>query len=230
LPEPVLREYCHLPTMGAVTGEWWVLATARGLKEAIAVTPTITGDQSASNVRGGLLHGSAWRMYSSPFFLPWRTKGMSHLFGVVGLASMGFFFVSHVAAQETCLLYQRGTVDCPAYGAPAATAVPGPSMDGVVTTVPSGSSTTLFGGKVPPNGFMIRVFVRDESYLTGTPPTLCFVNDNGPAGVGAGFLMIQDLASGYSATFASPHGYKPIGPVNIYCQSSITVNVVARGW
>jgi hypothetical protein len=150
-------------------------------------------------------------------------------------AAIIFLGVSYASAQETCLLYQRGTVDCPAYGAPAATAVPGPSMDGGVATVPNGSSVTLFGGRVPPNGFMIRVFVN--GYGLGIS---CFVNDNGPAGQGIGFFSVPDrpftngtTAVVSSGTFTSPHGYKPIGPVSIYCQNNggpETIFVAARGW
>jgi hypothetical protein len=155
---------------------------------------------------------------------------MDHLLRAVMSATM-FLLVasSHATAQETCLLYQRGTVDCPAYGAPAATAVPGPSMDGGVAQVPSAQSTTLFGGKVPPNGFFIRVYAGNGY----GPPAICFVNDNGPAGLGIGFYIPGDVPGNVSfpsATFASPHGYKPIGPVSIWCQTTGPFNLAARGW
>jgi hypothetical protein len=142
--------------------------------------------------------------------------------------------VSDARAQAPCLLYQRGTVECPGYGAPAATAVPGPSLDGGVAQVTSGSSVTLFGGKVPPNGFIVRVINLGGYPLSGQ----CFVNDSGAAGPGLGFYLVPDTSvttagANLSGTFASPHGYKPIGPVSLYCQAGavpITFNVAARGW
>jgi hypothetical protein len=91
---------------------------------------------------------------------------MSFLLRVIASSAAIFVGVSHATAQEPCLAYQRGTVGCPGYGAPAATAVPGPSMDGGVAGVSGGSSTTLFGGKVPPNGFMVRVFSGNGYGLT----------------------------------------------------------------
>jgi hypothetical protein len=50
--------------------------------------------------------------------------------------------------------------------------------------------------------------------------SLCFVNDKGPAGLGIGFFVIADNGGGdpFSGSFVSPHGYKPIGPVSIWCQ------------
>jgi hypothetical protein len=158
---------------------------------------------------------------------------MGYLCCTIAFVMSVFLGVSCATAQETCLLYQRGTVDCPAYGAPAATAVPGPSMDGGVATVPNASSTTLFSGKVPPNGFMIRVFVPTGSY--SPTETTCFVNDNGPAGMGGGFYVTGDgsanLAQNASGTFVTPHGYKPMGPVSIWCQTAGNVVYLgARGW
>jgi hypothetical protein len=147
-------------------------------------------------------------------------------------ATMVFFCVSHADAQ--CLAYQQGTVGCPNYGAPAATAVPGPSMDGGVATVTTGQpAVTLFGGRVPPNGFIVRVFTTNGYPVPNG--VYCFVNDNGPAGSGVGFYMPPDTANAnnVSGAFESPHGYKPIGPVSIYCQTgagSFPINVTARGW
>jgi hypothetical protein len=172
---------------------------------------------------------------------------MDHLGRAVASAMIIFLLVTQAGAQEPCLLYERGTVACPGYGAPAATAVPGPSLDGGVTTVPNASSTTLFGGMVPPNGFLIRVFVNNGNYgvlfPNGNYGTVCFVNDNGPAGQGVGFYMVPEIAITVpgasdtlpssvvvtSAIFASPHGYKPMGPVSIWCNGA-TVNLAARGW
>jgi hypothetical protein len=162
-------------------------------------------------------------------------RPMKHLCRTIAFVAVLVSGASRASAQETCLLYQRGTVECPGYGAPAATAVPGPSVDGGVATIPNATSTTLFGGKVPPNGFVVRVFISQghvgdtNSALT----TFCFVNDNGPANFGVGFLLIPD--SFYSGTFESPHGYKPIGPVNIWCLTGSSIpgaNIYmnARSW
>jgi hypothetical protein len=151
---------------------------------------------------------------------------------------------AHAAAQQPCLAYQQGTVGCPNYGAPAATAVPGPSIDGGVVTVPNQQSTTLFGGTVPPNGFIVRVFAYAYAMVSSSGTILgptCFVNDHGAAGQGNGFYMVPDIATSigpqgqgtwsYSATFASPPGYKPIGPISIYCVNPAgPMSVAARGW
>jgi hypothetical protein len=153
---------------------------------------------------------------------------MDHLLRAITFATMVFLGVSCAAAQVhvTCFP-QRGAENCPEYTAPAATAVPGPSMDGGVGAIMSGgSSYTLFGGKVPPNGFLIRTFQQSG--------TVCFVNDNGAAGIGLGFYILPDAGSTISATFATPLGYKPIGSVNISCFSEgnptgIT-SIAARGW
>jgi hypothetical protein len=158
---------------------------------------------------------------------------MRHICQSIVIASLFLPHASEASAQETCLLYQRGTVECPGYGAPAATAVPGPSTDGGVATVPNGSSTTLFKGTVPPNGFMVRVFastsgLANDSYGYDNGSAFCFVNDNGPASLGGGFYLPQD-AIGYSGTFATPIGYKPIGPVSIWCvvPNGVTLYVAA---
>ena len=142
------------------------------------------------------------------------------------------------AAAQAVGVHDHG--DAPRrYGAPAATAVPGPSMDGGVATMSPGSSVTLFGGMVPPNGFMVRVFTPNGYYGIPAGP-FCFVNDNGAAGSGVGFYMVPDIAINFSAneppavssaTFTSPYGYKPIGPVSIYCQGSTSpLSLAARGW
>jgi hypothetical protein len=134
-------------------------------------------------------------------------------------AALIIFGLSAAGAQT-----QRGT-------APAATAVPGPSMDGGVAQVLPGMSTVLFGGKVPPNGFMVRVYA--VSY--GFSGTNCFVNDNGPAGLGVGFYVVGDMGNNAytSGTFTTPHGYKPMGPVSIWCQfrpNPTPTPLAARGW
>jgi hypothetical protein len=114
----------------------------------------------------------------------------------------------------------RGTPNCPTYTAPAATALPGASMDGSMN-VPAATSTVLFKGAVPPNAFMIR------TYDYG-----CVVNDNGPAAANprSGFLVLNDPAPqpAPTGTFITPAGYKPIGPVSIWCPDA--VYVAARAW
>jgi hypothetical protein len=107
---------------------------------------------------------------------------MKQLCCAIASATMVFLGAASASAQETCLLYQRGTVECPGYGAPAATAVPGPSM---ASNIPLGppQAVTLFNGATPPNGFMVQVLVES----THSPPyglpsaTLRFINDNGMA-------------------------------------------------
>jgi hypothetical protein len=117
-------------------------------------------------------------------------------------------------------------------------------MDGGVTTMPNAQSTTLFGGKVPPNGFLVRVFAYAYGMVSSTGTILgptCFLNDHGAAAQGNGFYMVPDIATtvapqgqgtwSYSATFASPPGYKPLGPISVYCINPAgPMSVAARGW
>jgi hypothetical protein len=150
----------------------------------------------------------------------------------IAFAIMVFLGVSCASAQDTtCLLYQRGTVDCPGYGAPAATAVPGPSMASNIGLGPP-PAFTLVNGATPPNGFMVRVFVTTtDTSGYGYPNTQCFINDNGTAALDVGFYMTPD-ANGYSATFNTPVGYKPIGPVSVWCgvKNATGASLAARGW
>jgi hypothetical protein len=104
---------------------------------------------------------------------------------------------------------------CPAYTAPATTAVPGQPVDGGVT-VQAGVSTLLFGGIRPPNGFMVQ---------NGTPYG-CWVTDNGAANSSNGFLITS--TPGYPSTFITPPGYKPMGPVSVECSQPLYV--AARAW
>jgi hypothetical protein len=131
-------------------------------------------------------------------------------------------------AATTCTASTRGSVACPEYTAPAATAVPGKSLDGSLN-IPAATSTTLFSGAVPPNAFMVQVPRGGQ----------CVINDNGPAngtgvsspGPTAGFLMtLNPVASNYTGppSFITPPGYKPIGPVSIWCTEA--TYVAARGW
>jgi hypothetical protein len=114
-------------------------------------------------------------------------------------------------ASTACSAINRGTVNCPTYIAPATTVVPRTAMDGSLT-VPGQTSTTLFNGALPPNGFMIQM----QSEIS------CYINDNGPAAAGAGFFV------GFANVFVTPQGYRPIGAVSIWCSAS--AYVAARGW
>lgn len=129
-------------------------------------------------------------------------------------------------ASTPCNALNRGTVNCPTYTAPATTAVPRASMGGSLT-INGGISTPLFNGAVPPNGFMVQL--NSPSELGNT----CYVNDNGPAnGNNAppnGFIIGGGaVSSPVPFLFVTPPGYKPIGPVSIWCANGLYVE--ARGW
>jgi hypothetical protein len=83
---------------------------------------------------------------------------------------------------------------------------------------------------------MIRVFATgngggNNTYGYNSGSALCFANDNGPASFGGGLYIIPD-ANSNSGTFETPLGYKPIGPVSIWCQvpQGAVVYLAARGW
>ena len=161
---------------------------------------------------------------------------MKQLCRAIASTTLLFLGASSASAKETCLLYQRGTVECPGYGAPAATAVPGPSMDTTmpISGAPGAPAITLFKGVTPPNGFMVRVAVTNATSGVGygypDGSVICYISDSGPAALGFGFYLIPD-AGGYSATFTTPVGYKPIGPVSIFCAvRNASANLAARGW
>jgi hypothetical protein len=92
----------------------------------------------------------------------------------------------------------------------------------------AGQSVVLFNGAVPPNGFMVQINAQ------GQLPLFCAVNDNGPASLNTqtGFLFgganISFATNQPSAAhvFVTPPGYKPMGPVSVYCQASFEY----RGW
>jgi hypothetical protein len=136
------------------------------------------------------------------------------------------FTVFGSAALAQCRPDQRGTTAaCPAYTAPATTAVPNASMGG--SLVINGGTTTLFNGAVPPNGFMVQLNSQSEL------GNLCYVNDNGPANANppTGFLIGGWNSSNLPTSpsiFVTPPGYKPIGPVSIWCPGSLYTE--ARGW
>ena len=99
--------------------------------------------------------------------------------------------------------------------APAAPAVHHGSIDGS-TTVTCGTSTLLFGGAVPPNGFMVQ-----SQYAV-------IANDNGPAVLSPRQGFVSDVSG---APFVTPSGYKPIGPVSVMVTTCTeTMYVAARAW
>jgi hypothetical protein len=126
---------------------------------------------------------------------------------------------TQTAPTTTCFSSTRGSSpSCPTYTAPAATAVPGTSMDGSITVL-SQTTTPLFGGSIPPNGFMVQLGPQGGG-------NLCMVNDNGSATGAAGFNV--QYGTGASLIYVTPPGYKPMGPVSIWC--SFAGYVAARGW
>jgi hypothetical protein len=101
-------------------------------------------------------------------------------------------------------------------GALTAPTVLGESLDGS-TSVPAETSTLLFNGVVPRNGFMLQPRGND-----------CVVNDHGIAS----FITGPNGPAGFSiangSTFITPPGYKPMGPVNVICGTR--AYVAARAW
>jgi hypothetical protein len=136
-------------------------------------------------------------------------------------------------AHADCDYKQRGTEACPTITAPAETAVPGPSMGG---TVLSNTGTPLFGGWVPPNGFMAQL----NGSNIGQPA--CWINDNPnglagpngtPFGTSTGFVFGGTIgnyptSAPNAVLFGTPPGYKPIGPLTLNCTSQTYVEV--RAW
>jgi hypothetical protein len=89
--------------------------------------------------------------------------------------------------------------------------------------IPNSTSTTLFNGKVPPNAFMVQVNNGEAS---------CYVNDNGAANNLVGFALLLIFPNNGVVSFVTPPGYKPIGPVSIWCNvgGPSNISVTARGW
>jgi hypothetical protein len=75
-------------------------------------------------------------------------------------------------------------------------------MDGSMNVL-SQTTTTLFNGAIPPNGFMVQLGPQSGN--------ICMVNDNGPASFAAGFQM--QVGAGVSVIYVTPPGYKPMGQV-----------------
>jgi hypothetical protein len=142
-------------------------------------------------------------------------------------AGLILFGLSAAGAQQqapvsttACNNGNRGVVSCPTYTAPATTAVPGATMGG--SMVVNAGTTTLFNGVVPPNGFMVQVDVNTD---------LCYVSDNLPAngqysptpeGFKLGGIWIETPQPGM---FVTPPGYKPMGPVSIWCAGGHYITV-----
>jgi hypothetical protein len=114
------------------------------------------------------------------------------------------------------------TQTCPICTAPATTAVPR-ALGGSMAVGPG--AFTLFNGAVPPNGFMVQLNYPSEL------GNFCWVNDNGPTAANppTGFLFGGLwVNSPLPSTFVTPPGYKPMGPVSIYCPGSVYIEF--RGW
>jgi hypothetical protein len=79
------------------------------------------------------------------------------------------------------------------------------SIDGSAT-ITCGRSTMLFGGAVPPNGFMVQLD-------GGSGPLI--VNDNGPAFLDTGVTPISIAGFQVGPIFVTPPAYKPMGPVSV---------------
>jgi hypothetical protein len=85
--------------------------------------------------------------------------------------------------------------------------------------------TTLFNGAVPPNGFMLQA-------NNAVCISACSFTDNSAQGAPFSLQLGQ--------IFVTPPGYKPMGPVVIFCPVDIatcasgaskgSINVMARGW
>jgi hypothetical protein len=81
------------------------------------------------------------------------------------------------------------------------------------TTLTMAGPTQLFGGAIPPTGYMVQVYSNTQG------GNYCWVNDNGPAALNVGFGI--GVNSGVS--FVTPKGYTPLGPVSIWCLPGLFV-------
>jgi hypothetical protein len=88
------------------------------------------------------------------------------------------------------------------------------SIDGS-TTLTTAGPTQLFGGVIPPIGYMVQVY----SNTVGGSAGACFVNDNGPAAQHVGF----EVDANTGVAFVTPKGYTPLGPVSIWCSPALFV-------
>jgi hypothetical protein len=123
-------------------------------------------------------------------------------------------FLPAVAHAQTNPCPNPGTYPaCPFWTAPAVTSAPGPALDGSVTVQPN-VSTILFGGRIPPNGFMVSA----GGY--------CVVNDHGPASMTSGFSFGGPNPEPW--LFITPTGYRPMGVVSVSCLYG--GYIAARAW
>ena len=96
---------------------------------------------------------------------------------------------------------------------PVEVAAGAPAVVGDGTIVSATVAQTLFAGVTPVNGFSIG----------NNCASAMFINDGGTAANNVGF----QLANG--ATYTTPPGYKPVGPVSVY-GGTTSGNFTARRW
>ncbi|HZT90221.1 MAG TPA: hypothetical protein VFA12_19805 [Stellaceae bacterium] len=77
-----------------------------------------------------------------------------------------------------------------------------PAADGSGTVAAGGAAQTLFGGAVPPTGFLVQ----------NNSSAALWISDVGAASAGGASLQIA--ANG--GMFVTAPGYKPAGPVSLY--------------
>ena len=96
---------------------------------------------------------------------------------------------------------------------PVEVAAGSPAVVGDGTIVSATSAQTLFAGVTPVNGFSIG----------NNCASPMFISDGGTAASNVGF----QVANG--ATYTTPPGYKPVGPVSVY-GGTTSGNFAARRW
>ena len=121
--------------------------------------------------------------------------------------------VIHVIVLAALLLSSLATAQ---QQPPTAPPVVGDTLDGS-TQVPAETSTVLFNGAVPRNGFMVEPRGND-----------CVLNDHGSASFITGANGPAGFSIANGATFITPPGYKPMGPVNVICGTQ--AYIAARAW
>jgi hypothetical protein len=93
-------------------------------------------------------------------------------------------------------------------------------------TVTGGVAATLFNGATPPNGFMVQL------NSLGELGNGCWVSDNGTANRNSappvGFVIGGNINGTVPFLFVTPPGYKPMGPVTVWCAQALYIET--RGW
>jgi hypothetical protein len=117
-----------------------------------------------------------------------------------------------------------------AWAASAPQTIHGP-IDGTTFNFPCGVSFLLFGGAVPPNGFMVQPVGFGGVVV---------INDNGPAGfdfthnlpTGGFYLQSSSNNPPVSLIFVTGPGYKPMGPVSLFTTTCSPPGgyIAARAW